>query len=341
MIFSLVILGFKKVKQWTVFSTDRMDVTEENVTVKEALEKVAELEYSQNHLRDLNAKMRRWLDVADDDMSGLRSENADLRNQVKQLEKIISAAEQSEAESCVSPLAHDLDLEKRNEEKIQRLLNSLQQEREQDKIYLSNFKDAVQSLEEDMKEAQLALHDRDEVVNQKNMELNYLEATVEELSNFTKELKLMNQELRQQLENKQNEALFLAAHDPTTEKEGSPCPHLSFAEEIRLLASTATEATSMSHSKHQTQGEDEEEQLKLQSLTMHLQGKRCAGLLRTGVIKAGLFLLSIIIITLIAFVASWISATNSDLFTINTLWKVARLILQPYCSVHYGALPPI
>ncbi|XP_029020849.1 centrosomal protein cep290-like isoform X3 [Betta splendens] len=335
-----------------------MDVTEENVTVKEALEKVAELEYSQNHLRDLNAKMRRWLDVADDDMSGLRSENADLRNQVKQLEKIISAAEQSEAESCVSPLAHDLDLEKRNEEKIQRLeeecitmkeqnkkltaeLNSLQQEREQDKIYLSNFKDAVQSLEEDMKEAQLALHDRDEVVNQKNMELNYLEATVEELSNFTKELKLMNQELRQQLENKQNEALFLAAHDPTTEKEGSPCPHLSFAEEIRLLASTATEATSMSHSKHQTQGEDEEEQLKLQSLTMHLQGKRCAGLLRTGVIKAGLFLLSIIIITLIAFVASWISATNSDLFTINTLWKVARLILQPYCSVHYGALPPI
>lgn len=47
------------------------------------LERIAELDYSQSHLRDLNAKMRHWLDVADDDMAVLRSENAALSQQVK------------------------------------------------------------------------------------------------------------------------------------------------------------------------------------------------------------------------------------------------------------------
>lgn len=46
-------------------------------------EKIAELDYSQGQLRDLNSEMRHWLDVADDEMAVLRSENASLRKQVK------------------------------------------------------------------------------------------------------------------------------------------------------------------------------------------------------------------------------------------------------------------
>lgn len=52
--------------------------------VREAREKIAELEYSQTHLRELNAEMRGWLDVADDDMAALRSENAALRSRVEE-----------------------------------------------------------------------------------------------------------------------------------------------------------------------------------------------------------------------------------------------------------------
>lgn len=48
------------------------------------LEKIAELDHNQNQLRELNAEMRHWLDVADDDISGLRSENVMLRKQVKE-----------------------------------------------------------------------------------------------------------------------------------------------------------------------------------------------------------------------------------------------------------------
>ncbi len=47
------------------------------------VEKIAELEYSQSQLRDLNAEMRHWLDVADDEMAMLRSENDTLTKQVK------------------------------------------------------------------------------------------------------------------------------------------------------------------------------------------------------------------------------------------------------------------
>lgn len=47
------------------------------------LEKIAELDHSQNQLRDLNAEMRHWLDVADDEVAMLRSENVSLRKQVK------------------------------------------------------------------------------------------------------------------------------------------------------------------------------------------------------------------------------------------------------------------
>ena len=52
-------------------------------TPKEMLEKIAELDYSQSQLRELNTEMRHWLDVADDDMAVLRSDNTALRKQVK------------------------------------------------------------------------------------------------------------------------------------------------------------------------------------------------------------------------------------------------------------------
>lgn len=68
---------------------------------------------------------------------------------------------------------------------------------------------------------------------------------------------------------------------------------------------------------------------------------RCASVSGTDIIRFGLYLLCIAIISLFAFVVSGIYARNPELFTVNTLWKVARLVLQPYCSVHYGALPPI
>ncbi|XP_026214302.1 uncharacterized protein LOC113161028 [Anabas testudineus] len=332
-----------------------MDDTEENMTLKEMLEVIAELEYSQNQLKDLNAEMRQWLDVADDDMAALRSENAVLKTQVKTLEKTISAAQQIEAEPCGSHLSNDLDVQKCSGIKIHRLeeeatmmkeqnkklnaeLKSLHQEREQDKSNLSKFKVAIQTLEKGMGEADIWLQDKDDVIHQKNLKLKYLEETIEECSNFITELRLTNQELRKQLEDRQDEAAFFSMNDQIGQREGLPSPVLSFAEEIKLLASSTKVKTSTPQYKHLRHGEtDGEELLKSPSLTT----KRCAGTLKTAVHKVGIFILCIFLFAVLGFVTSGICATKYDLFSINTLWRSARLMLQPYCRVHYGALPPM
>ncbi|XP_051275505.1 myosin-11-like isoform X3 [Dicentrarchus labrax] len=297
-----------------------MDITEENMTLKEMLEKIAELDYGQSQLRDLNAEMRHWLDVADDEIATLRSENAAFKKQVKAQEKIISEAQQVEAEPCRSLLADELDVKTCSEKRIQKLekeytmikeenkkltaeLKSLWQERERDKTTLNKFTVALQTLED---------------------------------------LRLTNQELRKQLEDTKDEASFAVLSDVIGQKEGSLSPLLSFAEEIKLLASSAEVKTSKSNSKDLRHEENEaEELLDHQSLTVDLQTKRCAGNLETAFQRAGLLMLFLFVLTVLAFVASGSCAGNSGFFSMNTLWSSARLMLQPYCTVHYGALPPI
>ncbi|CAK6971972.1 uncharacterized protein LOC122990174 [Scomber scombrus] len=323
-----------------------MEVTEENITPKELMEKIAELDYSQSQLRDLNIEMRRWLDVADDDMVVLRSENTALRKQVKDLEKMASDAEQVEAEPCRLILADEPSEKRCDENYIQKLENtqeytvikeenkkltakvkSLQQQTEQDKKSLSTLSVAIHSLKCEMEEAQLGLLHREDVINQQNLQLKYAEEIVEECSDFMKDLKLTNQELKRQLEDQQDEDSFTILNDVMGKEERSHIPVPSLAEEIKLLASWSEEEA------------EAEEVLELQSLTASSRTKRCAGSSETAVQKAGLFMLWILAFIFLAFVASRNSA--GDFFSINTLWSVAHLMIQPYCTVHYGALPPI
>ncbi|XP_067455545.1 protein KASH5-like [Thunnus thynnus] len=334
-----------------------MDFTEENMTPKEMLEKIAELDYSQSQLRELNTEMRHWLDVADDDMAVLRSDNTALRKQVKVLEKMVSDVQQVEAEPCRLLPADDPDVKRRNEKHIQNLekeytiikehnkkltaeIKSVQQQTERDKNSLSKLTVALQTLEYEIEEAQLGLQHREELINQKNLMLKHAEETVEECSVIIQDLKLTNQELRRQLDNQQDEASFAILNDMMGEKEGSHVPPLSFAEEIKLLASLAEVKSSMSHSTYRRHEETEtEELLVLGSLTFNPQYKRCAVALETAVQKAGLLMLFIFTLAVLAFVAS--GSCAGDFFSINTLWSSTHLMLQPYCRVHYGALPPV
>ncbi|XP_071313513.1 protein KASH5-like [Trachinotus anak] len=332
-----------------------MDATEENMTPKEMLEKIAELDYSQSQLRDLNTEMRHWLEVADDDVAALRSENVALRKQVKALEKIISEAQQVEAEPSWSLLTDDLDVNRCSDRKIQKLeeestmmkeqnkkltaeLKNLQQVREQDKISLSKFKVSLQTLEMGMEEAQFGLLHRDEVIHQKSLQLKHSEETVEECSIIIKDLRLTNQELRKQLESRQDEAILSALME---EKEESLSPPLSFADEMKLLASSEEVKLSMLDSEHLRLEETEAgELLKPQSVTADLQTQRCAATLET-VVQRGLVMMCIFIVLVLVFLAPGGSVGGCHSFSISTLWTSAHLMLQPYCSLHYGASPPI
>ncbi|KAK2849040.1 hypothetical protein Q5P01_008874 [Channa striata] len=336
-----------------------MEISEENMTQTEILEKMTELEYSLRQQRNLNAEMRHWLDIADDDIAQLRSENAALKKKVKDQVKTINLPEQGGTEPCQSPLANDLDAKRKSEKHIQRLekestkmkeqnkklsaeLKGLKLEREWDKINLSKSKFVAQAFEQCMEEARAGLLHMDEVIHQKNVKIKHLEETVEEYSNMTKELQLTNQELRKQLEEAQDEAIFNALNGRMEKEEGLLTSPLSFAEEMKLLASSLEVETSMSHYICVRHRETiDEEVMQHESLERDLQNRRCAGILETSLHRAVLFIFFIFIFTLLAFVASAGDARNYDLFSIETLWNSAYLLLQPYWSVHYGALPPV
>ncbi|XP_041846805.1 uncharacterized protein LOC121643443 isoform X3 [Melanotaenia boesemani] len=313
-----------------------MDATVDNISPKEMLEKIAELDYSQCQLRDLNAEMRHWLDIADDDIATLRSENTTLQKQVKALEKILSDAQQNEAEACRPFMADDLDANKCSQQKIHESekesimmkelnkkltaeLKNLEQERDQDKITLSKLKTALQTLKMEMEEVQLALRHSDEVIDQ--------------------DLRLTKQELMNQLEDRQDEASFAFQTELMTEKERLISPRLSLAEEIQLVALSSEVKTSMTDVKHEES--QTEELLEHHSLTVDMKTKRgrSAGTLKTAVQRAGLFVLCIFSLFVLAYVAVGCCAGNFDLFS-NILWSSARLMLQPCFSVHYRALPP-
>ncbi|CAJ1058497.1 CDK5 regulatory subunit-associated protein 2-like isoform X1 [Xyrichtys novacula] len=325
-----------------------MDFTEDNMTQGEMLEKIAELDYSQSHLRDLNAKMRHWLDVADDDMAAMRSENTALSQRVKTLEKIISDAQKAEADPCRSLLANDFDTKRCRETEMQALeekyttikeqnkklsaeLQSLKLERDRDKINLSKFKDQFQHLQFRLEEAQLCLQRKDEVIHQKDLELQHDEEMVEEYRTIIKDLRLTNQELRMQLENRLDEASLTVLNDAVREKEGPLNPPLSFAEELMLLASSdAVESIILDPSDLKHDEDGTEELMKSQSLTVDLQTKRCAGTFEIALRIAVLFLLFVFIL-----------AVSGNLFSVNTICSDVFLMMQPYLSVQYEALPPI
>lgn len=69
--------------------------------------------------------------------------------------------------------------------------------------------------------------------------------------------------------------------------------------------------------------------------------QRCPGTLEAAIWRVGFFMLCIFILMILAIVASGCFVGTSDFSSITTLWASAHLMLQPYLSVQYGALPPI
>ncbi|XP_056295473.1 paramyosin-like isoform X3 [Pseudoliparis swirei] len=340
-----------------------MDDTEENMMLKE---RIAELEYSLNQQKDLTTKMRHWLDVADDDVALLRSENTILKKKVKALEKVISEAQKVEAEPCKSLLADDLGVKTFRENKIQELenkttmmmneqnkklteeLKDLQQERDRDHIIFSKLRAEFQTLECALEEAQLDLQKRNDAIDQNNFHIKHLEETVEEYTHSMENFRLTNKELKEKLEGRLDEASLTTLNNRMEEGDGWLSPPLSFAEEMKLLKSSAEVKTAVSDSTDLQHEETEvEELLEPQSVTLDCQTKRCAGVSEAAVLRAGRFrllfvvlsLLFVVVLSVLAFVTSRRCPGNH--FSFNTLQSFVQLVLQPYCSLHHGALPPI
>ncbi|XP_061642940.1 uncharacterized protein LOC133484429 isoform X8 [Phyllopteryx taeniolatus] len=183
-----------------------MDVSDENMTSKEMLEKVAELDHSRSQLKLRNTEMRHLLDAADDEMTVLRSENEALRKQVKTLEQMIVDVQHVEAQPFRLPLGDDLYLKQSTKFRQQELVGDgkehnammeqnknliaevqrFQEQREKDMMSLSKFSVALKNSEFRTEEAQIGLQQRDEVIQQNKLQLKQAEETIEEYSSIIK-----------------------------------------------------------------------------------------------------------------------------------------------------------
>nr|XP_015802314.2 centromere-associated protein E isoform X2 [Nothobranchius furzeri] len=327
---------------WRKGYTSRMSSTEETISVKELQERIAELDYNQNQLRELNDEMRSWLDVADDDIASLRSENTTLRKQVKELEKVIFEAQQVEAEPCEFLTARDLaekrfsvkeiqDLERKSNttkeenKMLTVLVRNLEEEREEDKMTLSNLRASFQSM-------------------QKDLQIKHLEETMEEYTDIIKDLRTTKQELSKQLEDRLDEASFPVLAEVMGEEEGLVSSHLSLAEEIQLLVSSAEMNPSRSSFTDLTlvASDEEENNGVLDSPKADLSTEREEGLAdasKTNIHGSSLFKLCIF--TLSFLVSAVLGCVAGNLFSSNILQSGSQLMLQPYISVQYNALPPV
>ncbi|KAM8847745.1 uncharacterized protein ACB058_011607 [Synchiropus picturatus] len=300
---------------------------------EEMLEKLAELDFSPSHLRDLNEQMRVWLESAHE-MTLLRSENAALGKQVKDLEQIIRDAVQDETEPCRSVM-DDTDAERWRQEKILRpkqdsselmeenntlveQVTRLEEQREQDKISLNKLKVALNTMELEMVEARVEVQHRDELIEQTRSQLKQAEVTVQECYNVIEDLRQTNQQLRQQLEEKQEEITLAHVRDVTTESEGRKSPPLSFAEEIQLLISS----TPIHQEKEQT-----EVCPKPPPETVPESPHRSL------IQVTGVYLCCAFILTGLALVIVLFCLGISNTFVMKSLWTRAHL--------HYYTLPPI
>ncbi|KAF7228306.1 myosin heavy chain, embryonic smooth muscle isoform isoform X2 [Nothobranchius furzeri] len=328
---------------WRKGYTSRMSSTEETISVKELQERIAELDYNQNQLRELNDEMRSWLDVADDDIASLRSENTTLRKQVKELEKVIFEAQQVEAEPCEFLTARDLaekrfsvkeiqDLERKSNttkeenKMLTVLVRNLEEEREEDKMTLSNLRASFQSM-------------------QKDLQIKHLEETMEEYTDIIKDLRTTKQELSKQLEDRLDEASFPVLAEVMGEDEGLVSSHLSLAEEIQLLVSSAEMNPSRSSFTDLTlvaSDEEEKNGVLLDSPKADLSTEREEGLAdasKTNIHGSSLFKLCIF--TLSFLVSAVLGCVAGNLFSSNILQSGSQLMLEPYISVQYNALPPV
>ncbi|XP_049614883.1 kinesin-like protein KIF20B isoform X7 [Syngnathus scovelli] len=245
-----------------------------------------------------------------------------------------------EAQPCRLPLGGDLDVKQSTEIKLQVLekecsemkeqnakliaeVQRLQKQREQDKMSLSKFSTALKN-------------------NESKLQLQQVEETVEEYSNVIKDLRLANQELRNHLEDREDEALLTVLCDLMEKKKESHFAEMSLAEELKLLA-TPSETRSMmvpSTDIGQFCGQEETDSNEATRPPTNLQQTNwCTQAKESSTQKV--FIICMAIIAILVILAAGSYAQYFDFLPVHHLWRIVRLMLQPYFHLHYGALPPV
>ncbi|XP_055737977.1 golgin subfamily A member 6-like protein 24 [Salvelinus fontinalis] len=349
-----------------------------DLSAEERSDVLAELVYSRSRLKQLNSELQRTVELADDNNTLLRTENASLRNQVKGMKRSIHDAEQlmDELEEIRSLSAEkdgttgnlesyikQLEKEKESlEDQIETFGSEMSRiipDRATDKKKIADLSNALQALQLRLEESRLTLDQRYEVIHKKDFVIKQLEQSLTEYSSIAQDLK----EKMKDLESQVAEALVNGGEGRYMALDGTLSAatqrSISLAEEMGLLPRMMDESSDeevqeqrdervekeekqrVEERKEREENEKKEEEVKEEKQL--LQEKRGVWSdLVGGVQAAGGFTLGFLapLGVLVSMVPGCYDHCTG-LSCTDILWSTVRYLIQPYCNVHHIGLPPL
>ncbi|XP_048868308.1 uncharacterized protein LOC125740748 isoform X2 [Brienomyrus brachyistius] len=331
-----------------------------------------ELVHSRSWLNEVNAELQKSVDLAEVNITTLRSEMGFLRSQVKSMEWSVAEAEEltEELEEVRAHLAQQgvansalqmtiRRLEKENEslkehiESVTAKMACMLPQTEMDKERFASLRGDLQLLQDQMDEMRLALLVKEELIQKKDFMIEELESSLDEYAIIAQDLK----EKIRELEQHQEEAVICSsgAFQPFNGMFSPPtAPCVCLSHELRLQPPHSTQ-TPLPESFHETpsgpQEEtdfEEEEAMDEREREPPVEPAPPEPLLKrqevpcwrwplqaVAAVALGLISLGMITITMPGCLDSLVTSCS------NGLRAMGQFILQPHCSLHHADLPPI
>ncbi|XP_028314585.1 uncharacterized protein LOC114470550 isoform X2 [Gouania willdenowi] len=336
----------------------------------EVMQHLAVLKDSHSQLEYLSKDLKQWVNVVDEEMSELRSQNSSMLQYIKRLEKLLSEKAHTEAETHrflgdkinpqkMNKMEKEAALMMEETQKLTAELRNLQEEKQKTQANMICFMKDLKTMKCHLDQVVLQVQKKDEIIHQGKLKLKRFEETVGEYTNIIEKRQLEEALERTPIERaislplsndlqgndaalmEENQKLTAQEQKRQLEKALERTPH-STAQESDLMIPVKEEMTSTFHSLNIKQEETEpEDQTDPTVVHQHYQrdDQSCANKKKEE--SSGwswtfcLMSVLIIFLTLVVFVAPGCS------YQLCPLLKDLLKMLQPHLSLTYKSRPPM
>ncbi|MCI4391650.1 hypothetical protein PGIGA_G00137100 [Pangasianodon gigas] len=306
----------------------------------------AELLHSNSCLRTLYTDLQKAVEMAEDSNALLRTENSELKNQIRSMKQSIQhvqplvneledirAAKTEKDQICEAIEASRKELAKENEtlrqqvEALSSETSSFLLEREQQETEVTKLTCVLRALQQQLEENRLHLEQKDELINQRDFVIEQLKDSVSEYITINQDMKEKLKDLEDQL------ALALVSGEGSfmnvdTTLELAPEHSLSLGEELGILSKDQMNPEEEEQKEEEENVEALEEQAALyvsESVT-----QSCKRNIRKGACAA------------VALCFSVLGVFGALTPTVRTdVLDSIRHLIEPYCRIYHTGLPPV
>ncbi|XP_053530732.1 centrosomal protein of 85 kDa-like isoform X2 [Ictalurus punctatus] len=307
----------------------------------------AELLHSNSCLRTLNTDLQKAAEMAEDSNVLLRSENSELKNQIKSLKQSIQnvqplvneleeirAAKTEKDEICEAIEANRKELAKDNQtlrqqvEALSSEMSSFLLEKEQQEKEITKLSCALKALQQQLAENRLHLEQKDELINQRDFAIEQLKDSVSEYITIKQDMKEKLNDLEDQL------ALALVRGEGSFMNVDTTLPltteqSVSLGEELGILSKYPMNP----EEEQKEEEEDADAETLEEQQALHVSEKVTHGYKRN--IKKTACAAFALCFSLLGVFGVLTPTVYTDVL------DTVRHLMRPYCRIYHTGLPPL